>query len=155
ACRDHPKGERPQRLDGASLAVLLTQPVARDAAATVDLQTVTKQRRPAELAHEGFRELLEGVGEDDDGRKLTQPVEKTLRAVESLDRIDRALDVRELQAMLVEDGDSTAHELVIVGLVACGALERPDARPPCDVDPDLGHEDSFEVETRDEHAACV
>lgn len=57
--------------------------------------------------------------------------------------------------MLVEDGDPSAHELVVVGFVSSGALEGAEARRPRDVDPDLGYEHSLEVETRDEHAACV
>ncbi|MBM4247344.1 MAG: transporter substrate-binding domain-containing protein, partial [Deltaproteobacteria bacterium] len=51
--------------------------------------------------------------------------------------------------MLVEDLDPAAHELVVVGLVARRAAQRPDAGLLRDVDPDLGNEDPFEVEARD------
>ena len=44
-----------------------------------------------------------------------------------------------------------AHQLVVVGLVARGAAQLGDAGALGDVDPDLGDEHAFEVETRDDH----
>jgi len=105
---------------------------------------------PAELFQQRPREFDEGVRPHDYLRVAAQPLEKVERAIEHLHGADHGLDVRQPESVLVEDGKAPAHQVVVV--VARRAAQRRDARALGDVDPDLGHEDAFEVETRDHTA---
>jgi hypothetical protein len=55
--------------------------------------------------------------------------------------------------LLLEQSDAKAHQLVVVRLVACRARELGHADPFGKLDPDLGHEHAFEVETDHLHGA--
>ena len=60
---------------------------------------MTEQRRAAELAHQRPRELVEGVGEDDERVPVPQLVEKLDRPLERIERRDHLLDVRDSEAV--------------------------------------------------------
>ena len=103
----------------------------------------------SELLHQGRGELVEGVGEDDHLVLAAQPGEKLARALERAHAADHGLDVAQTQAVLVEDRDAVAHQLVVVRLVARGDAQRLDAGGLGDVDPDLGDEHAFQIEADD------
>jgi len=144
----------PERADRAPLAVVDPQSVADDAILAVDLERVAEQAGVAELAHQGSGELVERVGEDDDLRAVAQPAEEPCRSGHRPHSLDDALDLAEGDALLVEDAEAVAHELVVVGLVARRPAERFDAGALGDVDPDLRNEDAFEIEAGD-HARTL
>ena len=110
---------------------------------------MAKQCRPGELAHERVRELLEGVGEDQHLRAAAQFVEELARSGHWLELGDDCGDVGQPQSVLVEDGEAPAHQHVVVGLVASSALQRFDAGSFGDGDPDLGDQNSLQVEGDD------
>jgi hypothetical protein len=78
-----------------------------------------------------------------------QPGEEVARPLERAHAPDHGLDVAQVQAMGVEDGDAVAHQLVVVRLVAGGDAQRLDAGGLGDVDPDLRDEDAFQIEADD------
>ena len=78
-----------------------------------------------------------------------QFVEELLRALQGLERADDLLDVGELEAVLVEDLEPAAHELVVIRLVARGAAQLCNAGLLGDGDPNLGSEHSLHVEGYD------
>ena len=67
------------------------------------IEPVAEQRRPVELFQQRLRELLERVGQNDDLHQRAEFIEKFFSARQRLQRADDFLDVRELDAVLVED----------------------------------------------------
>lgn len=145
----HGERELLQGLDGLALAVGEAQPVVGDTSRLFDHQFVAEQRRPPELAHQRFGELVERVAEDDDLRLRTQLLEEVDGAFERRQRRDHVLDVGEAQAVTIEDLDAAAHQLVVVGFVAGGAPQFGDSRLVGERNPHLGHEDAFEIQAND------
>ena len=140
-----------QRADGRELRLLAAHLVAEDLAVRRDLERVAQQRRIAELLHQRHRELLERVAEDHDLRLAAQRVEKLLRAGHGVDLGDRLLNLLELQAVLFQDGDAVAHELIIVRLVAGGAAQLGDAARLGEGDPDFRDQNALHIQTNNVH----
>ena len=57
-----------------------------------------------------------------------------------------------LQPVLAQQAQPIAHQPVVVGLVARGARELADARALGEGDPELGDQDTFQIEADDLHA---
>ena len=115
-----------QGRDGFLFLVGLAELVAGDVIIGDD-EAMAEQRGPAELAHERLRELLEGVGEDDDLHERAEFAEKFRATWQRRECGDDGLDVGELEAVAVEDREPAGHELVVVRFVARGAAEFRDA----------------------------
>ena len=81
-----------------------------------------------------------------------QRVQEDLGAGQRRQAGDHGLDVCQLQALLAQQRQAEAHQLVVVGLVARGAAEGGDAGAFGEGDPDLGDEDPFQVQADDVHA---
>lgn len=135
-----------KRANGASLAVVDAQTVVGDAPPGVDLERVAEQTRMAQLPHERSCELIEGIREDDHLSVAAQPIEELGCTGQGTHLVDDLLDLIQRDVVLIEDPESIAHQGVVVGLVAGRATKRFDTGPLCDVDPDLGDQDSFEVQ---------
>jgi hypothetical protein len=99
-------------------------------AVAVGLEPVAQQRRPGEPAHERRRELVERVREDHDLVAAAKPLEKAPGAFERRHLRDDVLDRAQAQAVLGEQREPAAHELVVIGLVARRARQRRDAGSP-------------------------
>ena len=84
-----------------------------------------------------------------------QFVEERLRAVERRQRADDFLDVRQLEAVFVENLQPSLHQHVVVRLVARGAAQFLDPGLFRKGDPDFRNEDAFEVEGDDGLLHCV
>ncbi len=141
-----------KRSNGASFAVVDPQPVIGDAAPGVDLERVAEQTRVAELPHERSCELIEGIREDDHLSVAAQPIEELGRTGQRAHLVDDFLDLRQGDVVLVEDSEPVAHQRVVVGLVPGRATKCFDTGPLRDIDPDLGDQDSFEVQASDHEA---
>ena len=137
------------------LGLLAAHAVAGDHAVCVDVEGVADDGGHAELLDEGHGELLEGVAQDDDLRERAQLVEELAGAGQRLERGDDLLDVLDPQAVLAQDVDAVLHELVVVGLVAGGALELGDASSLGELDPDLGREHAFHIQAGDVHGCLL
>src|SRR5712692_2149072 len=150
AGRDHVEVEsfegqhRGQFLIGQAQVIVDDPPVRRDR------QSVAEERGVVELLHHGRGELLEGVGEDDHLAARTQPRQEVLRAVQRRHRGDHALDVLQREPVFFQDLQPPLHQHVIVWLVPRRQAQLGDLRLRGDVDPDLGRQNSFHVETRDD-----
>ena len=120
-----------------------------DDVVVLDDQPVTQEGRPIELAEQGSGELLERVGQDDDLHERTQFVQELLRAGQGPQRADDTLNVRQLQSVLVQDGQAPAHELVVIRLIARGAAQFRDARLLGHGNPDLRRQHAFHVQGDD------
>ena len=140
-----------QGLHRGQLALLHADAVVVDHPVFPDLQLVAEDRRPAELLHQGRSELREGIGEDERLGLAAQGVQELLRAGHGIDRGDRGLDVLQAQAMLPQDAEAPLHQLVIVRLVPCGALQLRDAAGLGKSDPDLRNQDAFKIQTYNIH----
>ncbi len=108
ARRNHPEVqavERPHRLAlGIGLAQHITgHPILGN------LQSVTEQRRTAELAHQRHGEFIVSVRQNHHLKPLAQPVEKFRRTVQRPHAGDHLLNVRQLQPVLIEQGQPSAH----------------------------------------------
>ena len=115
----------PEGGHGFSLLVADAQAVI-DNAVVDDLEFMAKERGPFELAQQGLGELFKGVREDDDLRQRPKTAEEFERALERTQGSDDALDVREFQSVPVQEIKSKFHELIVVGLIACGASQLGD-----------------------------
>lgn len=134
--------------DGVALLVGEAELVTGDAV-VFDDQAVAEERRPVELADERDGELLEGVGEDDELDAAAEGVEEIDGAGERGKGADDLLDFGEGDAVAIEDIDTVAHQLVVIGFVTRGAAELGDAGAFGDGDPDFGREDALHVEGDD------
>src|SRR6266581_2053692 len=88
---------------------------------------MAQQSRPVELAQKRSGELLERIRKNNDLDLGTQLVEKFFAPFEWPQTADYLLDIEKLQPMVVEDGQSPAHQLVVIGLVPSGAAQFVDA----------------------------
>ena len=99
------------------------------------------------LSHQRLRELLERVGQNDDLHDRAQFIQKFLAAGQRLERADDFLDVRELDAVLVQDADAVAHQLVVIRLVARGAAQFRNPGLLGDGNPDFRRQHAFHVQS--------
>ncbi len=147
ARRDHAVVQALQRDDRLALGILLAQLVIDDPIVVVDDQLVAQQRGEAQLAHQRLRELVEGVRQDHHLETLAQPVDELDGTVQRLEGRDHLLDVRQFQAMLIEDAQALLHQHIVIGNVACGGPQRFDSGSLGKGNPDLRNQDTFQVET--------
>ena len=112
-------------------------------------QSVAQEGGPLQLAQEGLGELLESIREDDDLGERAQFAQERQPAVQRPERADHLLNVGELQTMLVEDLEPSAHELVVVRFLASGAAEFLEAGLLGDGDPDFRHQHPFQIQGHD------
>ena len=126
-----------------------------DGAVFGDDELVAEQRRPAELLHEGLGELLEGIGDDDDLGEAAQLVQECAGAGYGVDLRDGRLHIGQAQPVLGQNIEAPLHELVVVGLVAGGALKLGDAGFLGEGDPDFGNQHAFQIEAYDVHRALL
>ena len=78
-------------------------------------------------------------------------VEEFARAGKGVDRGDDLLDLAQAEAVLLQDAEAPAHELVVVGLVARRAAELGNAARLRERDPDFGHEDALDIQADNVH----
>ena len=95
--------------------------------------------------------MREGVADDHDLRERPELVEESARTLEGLERRDGVLDLGKLEAMLVKYVKTVLHELVVVGLFACGARQLRNVARIGELDPDFRNEHSLQVKTNDVH----
>jgi hypothetical protein len=134
--------------DGAALGVFLAQFVARDAS-FLDHQVIAENGGPFQLAHDGLGEFLKRVGQNDDLCERSQFAQKFQRAGQRAQRGDDFLDVGQLEAVLIEDFDAGAHEFVVIRFIAGGAAQFGDVGFFGDGNPNLRHEDAFQIQHDD------
>ena len=101
------------------------------------------------MAEQGSGELLKRVGKDDDLHERAQFIQKFPAAGQRPQRANDLLDVGQLQAVLVQDGEASAHELVIIRLVARGAAQFRDAGLFGDGNPDFRRQHALHVQGDD------
>jgi hypothetical protein len=82
---------------------------------------------------------------------LPQPVEGLGRARQRVHAGNHLLDVADAEPMLLQDPEPHGHQLVVVGNVAGGRAQGIDTRALGEVDPDLGDQDAFQIETCNFH----
>ena len=133
------------------LLVGLAQLVVGHKALGVDHQLVAEQGGPAQLAHHRIGKFVEGVRQDDDLEAAAQVIEKILGADHRRHAADHRLDVGQLQAMLPEQPQPVTHQLVVVGLVAGGALEFGNAGALGERYPDFRDQHAFKIEANNLH----
>ena len=141
--------------DGGELRLLASEAEVRDLAAGGDHQLVAEQRRPAELLHQGLGKLGAGVAQNDglgDGSELIQ---KLLRARQGVDGGDHVLDLLEAEAVFLQNAETPAHELVVIGFIACGAAKLGDAACLRKGDPDLGDQYALQIKACDIHTLSL
>jgi hypothetical protein len=142
---DDPVVELAEGGDGMFLLVGEAELVIGDVVVMND-EAVAEEGGPVELTDQGCGELFEGIGEDDDRHLLAQLAEELECTREGLEGGDNLLDIGEAEVVLVEDGESPAHEAVVIGLIAGGAAQFGNAGFFGDGDPDFRGEHSFHVE---------
>ena len=134
-----------QRLDRRELGVLTAHVVTGDLTVLRDDELVAEEGRIAEFRDQRTGELGEGVGQDDDLGLFAERVEELLRAFEGLDGGDDLLDLFQAETVLFQQVDAVFHELVVVRLIAGGALELGDAGGLRERDPDLRDDDALHI----------
>jgi len=115
----------------------------------LDHQPVAEQRGPAELAQQRRGKLLEGIRQDDDLDLGAERIEELPGPGERVQCADDLLDIGELQAVLLQELEPAAHELVVVRLIAGGPAQRGDARLFRNGNPNLGSQHSLHVQGYD------
>lgn len=148
ARRDDAVVQFTQGIHGLSFLVFCAD-LEIDDAVFGDDEAMAEQRGHTEVLHEGSAELLEGVGEDEDLGDFTETGEELHGTGEWFECGDDTLDPGHRQAVGIEDLEPATHEDVVVGLVTGGSAEFGNSRRFGDGDPDLGNQDSFEVEGDD------
>ena len=138
--------------DGGELGLGAAHLEARDLATLSDFQGVAEDGGPVQLLHQGLRELLKGVAEDDGLGLLAQGIQEVLGARQGIDPGDGRLDLPQAQAALFQDAQAPAHQLVVIRLVPGGALELRDAALLGEGDPDLGHQDTLHIKADNVHS---
>ena len=126
-------------------------PEAGDLAAVRHLQGIAEDGGPAQLLHQGLGELLKGVAEDDDLGVLPQGVQKLLGPGERVDPGDGRLDLPDPKAVLLQNVQTPAHQLVIIGLIPGGPLQLGDAAGLGEGDPDLRDQNALHIQTNNIH----
>lgn len=145
---DHAIVEATQGLDGFAFLVVESQ-FEIDDAVVVNYQSVADQRGHSEMSHQRATELLERVGQDEDLGEFSQSTEEFGCSRKRRQTGDHAFDFRHGQAVGVEDLESTAHQLVVVGFVAGGPAQLWYAGLFGNCYPNFGNEHPFEIQRDD------
>ena len=124
---------------------------ARDFTALRDLKRVAEYRRIAELFHERRRELRERVTQNHDLGKAPELVEELLCARHRINRRDGLLNLLEPEAVLLQNVNAVAHQLVVVRLVPCCAAKFRDARSLRKRNPDFGNQHALQIQANNIH----
>ena len=111
--------------------------------------SLAKNGGPRELPHQRLCEFREGIAQNDDLRQFAQFVEKCPGSFERGERADDLLDVRQLQAVSVQNVQAALHQHIVVRLVSSGAAQFRDAGFLRKSDPDFRDENAFEAERDD------
>ena len=148
---DHGEVEFLETTHGLALLIGHAQVVIHHAAVGIGFQTVTEQRRPAELAHQRMSELVKSVGQDHDLIALAQRVEKGACAGHRSHFGDHRLNLRQPQPVAGQRIEPITHQHIVIRLVARGAAQFGHAGTLGEFNPDFGDEHPFEVETDDLH----
>ena len=141
-----------QRLEGGHgllLLIGLAQLVVHDAAVRGHIQLVAEDGGPRQLAHQRLGKFSKSVAQNDDLRDGAQLIEKGLRPLQRSQRADDLLDVRQLEAVCVQDFEAALHEHIVVGLLPRGAAQFGDASFFGKGDPDFRDENAFKIEGDD------
>lgn len=147
--------QRLECLHGMAFRIRLPESITGEAAVVGDLQAMAQDDGIAQLGGQGARKLVVGIGQNHDLEPASEPGEKPGRAGQRRECAGRRLDVLETEIVLGEDLQPVRHQLVVVGNVTRGEPECVDAGPFSEADPDLGHENTFEIEAGDAHGARV
>ena len=118
-----------------------------DDAVVLHAKLVAQDRRVPELFHQWRSELLEGVAEQNHLVVVAQPVEKLAGSVERSHVGEHRPQIAHRDPFSIEDLESVGHEPVVVGLVASGALEFVDPGTERKIDPNLGDQYAFDIES--------
>ena len=140
-----------QGLHRGELGLLAAHLEAGDFPVGSHLQAVAEDGGPAQLFHQGLCKLLKGVAEDDHLGHGAQLIQKLLGPGQGVDLGDGGLDLLQTQSVLLQDAQTPAHELVVVGLIPGGALELRDAALFRKGDPDFGDQNALHIQTYDIH----
>ncbi len=116
---------------------------------------MAQQRRETELTHQRLRELVEGVRQNHDLKALTQPVNKLDGTFERLQGGDHFLDIRQLEAMLVQNGQPLLHQHVVIRNITGGCLQFLDAGLLGKGNPDFRDQYALQVKASNFHATLL
>lgn len=148
ACRSHPVVQVSERSHGMALLVRHAQAVVDDAVVDDD-ESMAQHGRPTQLRHERTPELFERVREDHHLRALAEFAEELGGTGHGRQSGDDLGHRRHGETVLLEDCEPTTHQDVVVGFVTSRAAQFVD---PCSLghsDPDLGHQDTLEIQGDD------
>ncbi len=123
--------------------------VGQNLAAIVDLQLVAKQRRKPQLPHERQGKLIKRIGEDHHLAPLSEPGQKILRAVQRPHAGDHLLNVCDRELVVCENGQPALHQRVVIRHFPRRDFQFFDAGLDRNIDPNLRHQDAFQVKTRE------
>lgn len=151
ARRNHPVIQALERQHRLTLGIFLTQLIAGHPPGFVSDQAMAKQSREAQLAHQRLRELIKSVRENHHLETLAQPIDELHRAVQRFQRGDHFLNVRQLQAVLIEDAQALLHQYVVIGNVPGGGLEGVDPGFFGEGDPDFRYQYPFKIQASNFH----
>ena len=124
---------------------------ARNLTVLRDFERIAENGRIAELLHEGRRELREGVAQNDDLREAAELIEKLFCARHRVYGRNGVLNLLKSQAVLLQNIDAVAHQLIVIRLISGGTLELRNARRLRKCNPDLRNQYTFKIQANNIH----
>ena len=151
ARRDRVKSAGLECPDSRQLGLRASHLISGDFAVRCDFQCVAKQCRIVEFCHERHGKLCERITQNEDLCLPAEFIEEFLRARKRIDRRDCSLDFLQSESMLLQDGKSVLHELVIIRFVAGRAAQLRDTGSLRKCDPDFRYKYAFHIQANNIH----
>ena len=121
----------------------------------IGFQAVAEQRRPAKLAHQGMRELVEGVRQDNHFIVFAKLVEEGTSSGHRPHFADHFLNVRQTEFLLCQDAETIFHQRVVIRFVASGTAQLRNPGALGEGNPDFWDKDALKVEANDLHGILL